>query len=67
MSSKYPLDLRRIELSWAERIKSLGQIQIVEATERALRRLFNNEGSLIPIPIRTDADRRRRGQGRSRD
>jgi hypothetical protein len=69
MSSKYPLDLRRIEPSWAERIKSLGQLhgQIVEATERALRRLFNNEGSLIPIPIRTDADRRRGGQGRSRD
>lgn len=68
MSSKYPLNLR-IEAAWAERIKSLGQIQsqIVVATERALQRLFNNEGSLIPIPIRAIVNRRRPDQRQARD
>jgi len=69
MSRKFPLNLHRSEPSWAERIKSLVQIrgQIVAVAERALRRLFNIEDRLIPIPIPADADRRRWDQGRSRD
>jgi len=66
--SSYPLNLR-IGGVWAERIKSLGQIhgQIVVATERALQRLFNYEGSLIPIPIRVTVNRRRPDQPQTRD
>lgn len=68
MSSKYSLNVR-IEAAWAERIKSLGKIQsqIFVATERALQRLFNNEGSLIPIPIRAIVNRRRPDQRQARD
>ena len=61
MSVKYPLSVHRsIGRQWAERIKSLRQIrgQIVVATERMLQRLFNNNGSLIPVPVRTVVDRR---------
>jgi hypothetical protein len=69
MSSKYPVNLLRIEGAWVERVKSLGRIhgQIVAATERTLQRLFNSEGSLVPIPIRTDVGRRRLDERRSRD
>ena len=57
MSGKYPLSFpRRIE-----RKKSLRQIrsQIVVAVERTLQRVFNYDGSLIPIPVRTVVARRR--------
>jgi hypothetical protein len=67
MSAIYPLSFhRRFERQWAERIKSLRQIhgQIVVATEQRLHRVFNNEGSLIPIPVRTVVDRRRFDQSR---
>lgn len=70
MIDRYPLSfLRRIERQWVERIQSLGQIrgQIVVATGRTLQRVFNDGGSLIPIPVRTVVDRRRLDQCRSRD
>jgi len=46
---------RRIERRWAERIKSLRRIhgQIAVATELTLYRAFNNDGWLIPVPIKT--------------
>jgi len=52
-----------------ETIRLLGQIydQIVAAAAQALRRLFNNDGPLIPIPVRAVADRRRLDRHRSRD
>ena len=61
---------RRIEQQWAERIKLLRKLsgQIVVATERTLQRVFNNnEGSLIPVTVRTVVDRRRLDQCRSHD
>jgi hypothetical protein len=68
MSGKYPF-LRRIERKWAERIQSLARIhgRVVVAAERTLRRVFNDEVSLTPIPVKTVADRRRFSQRRSRD
>jgi len=62
MSAIYPLSVhRRIEQQWAERIKSLRQIHghVFVATERTLQHVFNNDGSLIPVPIKTLANRRR--------
>ena len=59
MSAIYPLSVhRRIERQWAERIKSLRQIhgRVVVATERTLQHVFNNDGSLIPVPVRTFAE-----------
>jgi hypothetical protein len=70
MSAKYPLSFhRRIERQWAERMKSLKQIhsQIVVAAERTLQRVFNNDGSLVPVPVRTVVDRRRLDRRRPRD
>jgi hypothetical protein len=70
MSTVYPLSVhRRIEKQWAERIKSLRQMrdQIALATERTLQRVLNNDGSLIPVPVRTIADGRRLDQSRPRD
>jgi hypothetical protein len=70
MSSKFPLSfLFRIEREWAESIKLLRQIpgHIAGVVERTLQREFNNQGSLIPIPVRTVVDRRRPDQSRSRD
>jgi hypothetical protein len=70
MSVLYPLSFhRRIERQWAERIKSLRRVhgQIVAAAELTLQRAFNNDGSLIPLPVRTVVDQRRRDQCRSRD
>ncbi len=64
MSVKYPLSVyRRVERQWAERIKSLSQVAI----ERMLQYLLNNEGSLIPVPARAVADRRRLDRFRPRD
>jgi hypothetical protein len=66
MSAKYPLSVhRRIERQWAERFKSLNG-RIVVATERTLQRLFNNEGSLLPVPVRV-VGRRRIDRSQPRD
>jgi hypothetical protein len=64
-----PLFHRRIERQRGERMKSLRQIygQVIVAIERALQRVFNKDGSLIPIPVRTVVDRRRLDRYRSRD
>jgi len=62
MTGNNPLSfLRRIEWQWVERIKSPRQVrdQIVVATEPMLQSMFSDEGSLIPVPIRTAVDRRR--------
>jgi hypothetical protein len=56
MSAVYPVSVyRRIEKAVSERIKSLRQIQgqFVAAAERALQPEFNNDGSLIPVQVRT--------------
>jgi hypothetical protein len=59
---------RRLGRQWTERINSLKQIggRIVETTARALQGAFGNDGSLVPIPVRT-AVVRRRDQSRSHD
>ena len=72
MSAIYPLSVHsRIERQWAERINSLSlrQIhdQIVVGTERTLQRVFNNDGSLIPVPVTAIVDRRQLDQSRPRD
>jgi hypothetical protein len=66
VSAKYPLSAdRRVERQWAERFKSLsGRIG---ATARTLQRVFNNEGSLILVPVRTVAGRRRIDRSQARD
>jgi len=50
---------RRIERQWAECTEVLRQIRckIVVATEQTLRFVFNNESSLIPVPISAVVDR----------
>jgi hypothetical protein len=56
MSAIYPLNVhRRIERQWAARIKALNQIrsQVVVATTRTLQYVLNNDGSLIPVAVRT--------------
>jgi hypothetical protein len=70
MRARYPLSFhRRIERQWAERMKSLKQIhgQIVAAAERTLQHVFNNDGLLVPVPVRTVVDRRRLDRRRPRD
>ena len=70
MSAVYPLSiLRRIERQWAKRVKSLGKIrgQIVAATERTLQHVISNEGTPIPVPVRTGIDRRQLDRSRPRD
>jgi hypothetical protein len=70
MSAIYPLSVhRRIERQWAERINLLRQIngQIVVGTERTLQRVFNNDDSLIPVPVRAIVDRRQLNQSRPHD
>jgi hypothetical protein len=70
MSVIYPLTIhRRIERQWAERINSLRRPhgQIVAGTERASQRVFNNDDSVIPVPVRTIADRRQLDQSQPRD
>ena len=67
MSAKYPLSgHRRVERQWAERFKSLSG-RIVVATGRTLQRVFNNEGSLLPVLVRTVVNRRRIDQSQTRD
>jgi hypothetical protein len=70
MSAIYPLSVhRRVERQWAERIKSLSQIrgQIVAGTERTVQRAFNNDDSLISVPVRAIVDRRQLDRSRPRD
>jgi len=69
MSAIYPLNVhRRVERQWAERIKALSAIrsQFVVATTRTLQYVLNNEGSLIPVAVRT-VDQRRLDRPRPRD
>jgi hypothetical protein len=70
MSAIYPLSIhRRIERQWTERIKSLRRThgQLVVGTERASQRAFNNDDSVIPVPVRAIVDRRQFDQSRPRD
>src|ERR1700733_9187004 len=68
MSAIYPLSIqRRIERRWAERINSLRQTQIGAGTERTPQRVFNHEDLVIPVPLRTIADRRQPDRSRPRD
>ena len=70
MSAIYPMNVRRrIERQWIEGIKSLRQInsKIVAAAERTLQKISNNDGSLVPVPVRAVVDRRRLDQSRPRD
>jgi hypothetical protein len=56
MSAIYPLNVhRRIERQWAARIKTLNHIRsrVVVATTRTLQYVLNNDGSLIPVAVRT--------------
>src|ERR1700686_750472 len=70
MSAIYPLSVhRRIERQWAERTNSLRQIrgQGVVGTERTLQRVFNNDGSLIPVLVTAVVDRRQLDLSRPHD
>jgi hypothetical protein len=70
MSAIYPLSIhRRIERQWAERINSLRQTrgQIVAGAEIASQRVFSKDDSVIPVPVRTIADRQQLDQSRPRD
>jgi hypothetical protein len=70
MSDEYLLSFdRRIERRWAERINSLRQIrsQIVVATGRIFQRAFDDEGSLIPVPVRPVVGQRQLDRSRSHD
>jgi hypothetical protein len=65
VSPIYPLSFhRRIERQWAERFKSLRRTgdQVVFAAKRTLQSATKHDGSLIPAPAGTVAERRRRDQ-----
>ena len=68
MSRKYPMSLHDRTES-RQVTSSLRQIhgQIVVTIERTLQRIFNRDGSLIPIPVKAVADWRRLDRCRSRD
>jgi hypothetical protein len=56
MSAIYPLNVhRRIERQWTARIKALSQIrsQFVVGTTRTLQHVLSNDGSLVPVAVRT--------------
>ena len=60
MRAPDPLGIhRRIERQWAECAEVLRQIRskITVAAEQTLRFVFNNESSLIPVPISAVVDR----------
>ena len=60
MNDELPLSLHRhVKRGWAKSITPLRQIsgQVVQATERTLRRMFNRDGSLVPIPVEAVVDR----------
>jgi len=70
MSAIYPLSVhRRIDRQWAERINSLRQIhgQVVVETERPLQGVFNNDDSVIPVPVKAAVDRRQLDRSRPHD
>ena len=70
MSASYLSSVHgRIQRQWGERIKSLRQLhgQIVVATKRTLQHVFNNDGSLIPVPVRAVVTRRGLYQSQSHD
>jgi hypothetical protein len=70
MSAIYPLSVhRRIERQWADRINSLRRSrgQVVVETRRTLKRAFNNDGSLIPVPVTAVVDRRQLDLSRPHD
>jgi hypothetical protein len=68
MSAVYPLSIhRRVERQWAERINSLRQIRGLVTTATTLQRAFNNDGSLIPVPMRAVVDRRQLNWSRPSD
>jgi hypothetical protein len=70
MRAPDPLSIhRRTERQWAECTEVLRQIRckIAVATERTLRLVFNNESSLIPVPIDAGVDRRRLDPSRPHD
>jgi len=52
---------RRIERRWMQGINLLRRIRdrIIGATEQALPGAYVNDGSLVPIPVKTTAARRR--------
>lgn len=60
---------RRIEGQWAEQIQTLRQIRvrITVTAERALQSMLTDDCSLIPVPVRAVANRRRFDRSRSRD
>jgi hypothetical protein len=55
MSAVYPLSVhRRIERQWAKRIQAINQIRSqVVATTRTVNYVLNDDGSLIPVAVRT--------------
>jgi len=65
MSIIYPLNVRRR----VERIEMSRKIhsQVIAVAEQALQRVFNNNGSLVPVPVRTIFDRKRFDQSRLHD
>jgi hypothetical protein len=66
MSAIYPLSVhRRVERQWAQRIDSLRRS--LAGTEKALQRVFNNDGALVGVPESAVADRRHLDQPRSHD
>ena len=68
MSAIYPLSVhRRIEQQWNERINSMRQIRGQIVVGRTLQRAFNNDCSLIPVPVRAAVQRQRLDQSRPRD
>ena len=67
MSGNYRSSLlRRIERQWVELLEKVSG-KIVVAVERTLQRSLNHDGILIPVPVRTVADRRRLDRFRRRD
>jgi len=70
MSGKYRSNvLRRLEGQWAGTMKSLGRFggKIVVAAVRTLQRALNQDGVLIPVPVRAVKDRRRLDRSQRRD
>jgi hypothetical protein len=63
IGSRYAMSLhRRMERQRVECTRSLRRFAdlILAATERSLKRAFNRDGSLLPVPVRTDQRRFRR-------
>jgi hypothetical protein len=70
MSDQFPSSLHsRLERRWTKHIKSLRQLhdQVVLVTERTLQRMFNGDGSLVPVPARAVVDRPRPIRHQPRD